>query len=69
MTNRQQQQVADELRRFQSKSPAKPAAAVRLAWGQALPGRGGVCCHYWDELGIRSGVAAEFTISASEPQL
>ena len=28
MTNRQQQQVADELRRFQSKSPAKPAATA-----------------------------------------
>ena len=68
MDEEEQQQVGDELRRFQSKSTAKPAsllslARVRLGNSQA------VCCYYWDQLRIRPEIAVEFTISAFQPQL
>ena len=36
MDEEEQQQVGDELRRFQSKSTAKPASVVSLAWGQTF---------------------------------
>ena len=58
-----QQQVADELRRFQSESRWDWPG---LRWRFVIPV--GVCCDLCNELtlGMRSEIPAEFIISASE---